>query len=87
MALKKVTLKKPFVFKISGAVAFRDAEIIETDNPEEWSVHYGPLDTTYTYGLIDTEDPSLLWASRDGKEWGLAIIPEIEELNPWRIRE
>ena len=64
--------KKPFL--IRGAIVLADS-IMEKRNGDEMIISLGKTNREYKYGMLFDGLP---WASKDGKEWVLALVFDSE---------
>ena len=60
------------VFRIDGAVAMKEAEILERKNPEDDYIKLPEMNSDYKYALIKKDDV-LLYASKDGENYSVAV--------------
>ena len=62
------------IFDVKGAAVAADCEFIEADNICDSAIKFGPINYDYKWGLVDSEDERIAWASKDKKNWTLAFV-------------
>ena len=68
-------------FEITGAAVWPDIKILDMENIENAKIEIGPVNHEYKYGLVDSSEPKIAFASKNRKEWVLALSFELGEGN------